>query len=223
MGSSPYAGRVNYDHVLLPSGVAASPTEVEAYLTGQQGVAEAAVVAQMAAEINERNLELPEEDSFLSEESVGGAANGAVLHVACPYDAIGYVRELLFDIATPRDYAIYDPQLAWLIDPAGHVPVTVTHGGAGAFPYLTEALVRQWVPELAAPNPYLIVERADHDYIQTYRGKPGEYTVEYRDGGPDRHYGATVEDPATVADLIWAWTTGERDALARVPWTRVEF
>ncbi|MFF0531562.1 hypothetical protein ACFYT3_24630 [Nocardia amikacinitolerans] len=214
---------MNYDHVLLPSGVAANLAEVEAYLVGQQGMDEAEVVAEMAAEINEANLELPEEDSFLSGESVGGAANGSVLHVGCPYDAIGHVRQLLFEIATPRDYAIYDPQLAWLIDPAGHVPVTVTHGGAGTFPYLTKALVDQWIPELAPPNPYLIVERGDHDYIQTYRGKPGEYTVEYRDGGPERHYGATLADPKAVADLIWSWTTGEKDALARVPWTRVEF
>ncbi|MEV0298812.1 hypothetical protein [Nocardia sp. NPDC050710] len=212
---------MNYDHVLLPSGVASTPGEVDDYLAGQQGVAEAGVVAELAAELNKRNGELPEEDSFLGTESVGGAATGTALQVSCPYDAIGFVRKLLFDIATPRGYAVYDPQLAWLIDPADRVAVTVTHGGAGEFPYLTKALVEQWVPELAEPNPYLIVERGPQVYIQTYRDPSGVYTVEHRDGAPDKHFGTTIEDPAEVAALIWAWAAG--DQLPDIAWSRVEF
>lgn len=133
MGTT-YAGQVSYDHVLLPSGVASTPAEVDAYLATQQGQPETADIAALAQELNARNDELPESDSFLSVSPLGGAATGAALQVPSPYDAIGFVRELLFRLATPRDYAIYDPQLTWLIDPAGHIPVTVTHGGAGEFP-----------------------------------------------------------------------------------------
>ncbi|VFA93639.1 Uncharacterised protein [Nocardia farcinica] len=215
---------MNYDHVLLPSGAATTLSEVDAYLTAQQGLPQSAAVAAMAGQINERNAALPEEDAFLADNAeVGGGPTGDVLHVACPYDAIGHVRALLFELATPRGYAVYDPQLAWLLDPAGHVPVTVTHGGADEFPYLTEALVRQWVPELADPNPYLIVERAPHHYIQTYRGGAEEFTVEYRDGGPDRHFGITLTTPAEVSALIWSWTSGDHAAVAAQPWARVEF
>ncbi|MFD0361947.1 hypothetical protein ACFQZZ_10880 [Nocardia sp. GCM10030253] len=213
---------MNYDLVLLPSGAASTLAEVDTYLSTQQGLAETDVVAMLAAELNKRNAELPEEDHFLGADSVGGAATGAVLHVPCPYDAIGYVRQLLFALATPLNYAIYDPQLAWLIDPAGSVPATVTHGGAGEFPYLTEALAQLWVSELAPPNPYLIVERADQVYMQTYRAESGIFTVEYRDGAPNKHFGTTLSDASAVAALIWEWATDDRTRLQTLPWTRVE-
>ncbi|WP_328390040.1 hypothetical protein [Nocardia sp. NBC_00416] len=213
---------MSYDHVLLPSGVASTPAEVDAYLATQQGQPETADIAALAQELNARNDELPESDSFLSVSPLGGAATGAALQVPSPYDAIGFVRELLFRLATPRDYAIYDPQLTWLIDPAGHIPVTVTHGGAGEFPYLTETLATTWVRELADPNPYLIVERASEVYIQTYRESADDYTVEYRDGGPERHFAARVTGPDAVADLIWDWTRQDRTRLDRLPWERME-
>lgn len=208
--------------MLLPSGVASTPAEVDVYLTTQQGQPETAVVAELAAELNARNADLPESDSFLSVSPLGGAPTGAVLPVPSPYDAIGFVRDLLFELATPRDYAVYDPQLTWLFDPAGHVPVTVTHGGAGEFPYLTAALAATWVHELAAPNPYLIVERAPEVYIQTYRESAEDYTVEFRDGGPDRHFTARVTGPGAVADLIWDWARQDRARLDRLSWERLE-
>ncbi|GGL34119.1 hypothetical protein [Nocardia jinanensis] len=213
---------MSYDHVLLPSGVAFTPAEVDAYLTTQQGQPESAVVAELAAELNARNAELPESDSFLSVSPLGGAPTGSALQVPSPYDAIGFVRELLFELATPREYAVYDPQLTWLIDPAGHIPVTVTHGGAGEFPYLTERLAADWVRELADPNPYLIVERELEVYIQTYRESEQDYTVEYRDGGSDRHFTALVTGPDAVAGLIWDWAREDRARLDSVPWKRLE-
>ncbi len=212
---------MSYDHVLLPAGAAAADT-VEAYLAGQQGQAETGIATTIAAELNRRNDELPEQDAFLS-ATAGGDGTGATLYIAAPYDAIGHVRALLFELATPQGYAIYDPQLNWLIDPTGRINVAVTHGGAGEFPYLTEKLARQWVPELSEPNPYLIVERGDQVYIQTYRDEPGLYTVEYRDGGPDRHFGTRITDGDRVAQLIWDWAAGERARLDALDWEPVSF
>ncbi|MFI5715103.1 hypothetical protein [Nocardia sp. NPDC051750] len=213
---------MSYDHMLLPSGVAATPAEADAYFATQEGQDEATGVAAMAAELNDRNAELPESDSFLS-APVGGVPYGTALHIASPYDAIGFVRNLVFELATPRGYAVYDPQLTWLIDPAGHIPVTVTHGGAGEFPYLTETLAGFWVRELAEPNPYLIVEREAEVYIQTYRSSAENFTLEYRDGGPDRHFTAEVTGAATVAELIWDWTRRDGTRLDRVPWKQLEW
>ncbi|WP_433661178.1 hypothetical protein ACQPW1_02575 [Nocardia sp. CA-128927] len=213
---------MSYDHVLLPSGVASSISEVDAYLSTQQGLPQAGMVAQIAAELNKANAEVPESDSFLSVHPVGGVPTGAALQVPAPYDAIGFVRQLLFAIATPLDYAVYDPQLAWLIDPAGHVPATVTHGGAGEFPYLTKTLADQWVSELAPPNPYLVVERDEQVYMQTYREKTGAFTLEYRDGSPDKHFGTTVLDAPTVSAVIWDWATDDRTRMQTLPWSRVE-
>lgn len=224
-GASPGGGPVSladvsYDHILLPSGTASTPAEADAYLTAQQGEPASEAAAWLAAEVNRRNEELPEQDGFLSVAPI--EAHGGALHVASPYDAIGHVRALLFELATPRDHAVYDPQLAWLIDPAGHVPVTVTHGGAGEFPYLTEHLVRQWVPELSEPGPYLIVEREPEVYIQTFRDDEHSYILEYRDGSPDQHFGTRLTEPGRVADLIWDWTVGDQARLAELTWDRVD-
>ncbi|MFR9752688.1 hypothetical protein ACL02S_16850 [Nocardia sp. 004] len=212
---------MSYDHVLLPSGFASSIEQVEAYLSTQQGIPEAGTVSDIAAELNKRNEALPEEDSFLSTIPVGGASTGTALYVPCPYDSVGFVRRLLFELATPLDYAVYDPQLAWLIDPSGHIAAKVTHGGAGEFPYLTKALAEQWVPELLPPNPYLIVEREAQFYIQTYRDSSGMYTLEYRDGSPDKHFGTTITDPATVSALIWDWANDNRTHFTDPTWSRV--
>ncbi|MFC9994750.1 hypothetical protein [Nocardia sp. NPDC127526] len=213
---------MSYDHVLLPSGAAATSAAVDAYLATQDGKPASPAVAEMAAELDKRNGELPEEDNFL-ESAAAESAVGAALFVSGPIDAVGFVRNLLFELATPRGYAVYDPQLAWLIDPAGHVPVAVSHGGAGEFPYLTQALVRHWVPELGQPGPYLIVDRGGEVYIQTYRHDDGHYDLEYRDGSADRHFTVALNDPALVADLIWEWTTGDRSRFDTLPWQRLTF
>ncbi|NNH73271.1 hypothetical protein HLB23_26015 [Nocardia uniformis] len=212
---------MSYDHILLPSGAATTPAEVDAHLTAQQGVPEAEIVAEIASELNRRNEELPEEDGFLSVFPLGGIDHGSALHLASPYDAIGYVRALLFELATPRGYAVYDPQLAWLFDPADRIAATVTHGGAGEFPYLTRELVDLWIPTLAEPGPYLIVERADQEYIQTYRHPDGRYALEYRDGSPDKHFVTELGDAAAVAELIWDWTTGDRTRFGALDWEQL--
>lgn len=207
--------------MLLPSGAAATPAEVDAYLATQQGLPATETSAAIATELNRRNDELPEADGFLSAAPVS-AVNGATLAVSSPYDAIGFVRSLLFELATPANYALYDPQLNWLIDPAGHIPIAVSHGGAGEFPYLTESLAQLWVHELSDPDPFLVVERANEVYIQTYRHSADEFTLEYRDGSADRHFETTVGNAAEVAALFWAWTIGDQERLDTVPWSRLD-
>lgn len=213
---------MSYDHILLPSRAAASPDAVDAYLSTQDGLPAAAVVAEIAAELDRRNAELPEEDGFLAVPAADGVI-GASLFISSPIDAVGHVRNLLFELATPHGYAVYDPQLTWLLDPAEHVPVAVSHGGAGDFPYLTRELAHQWVPELSPPGPFLIVESGDQVYIQTFRAEDGRYEVEYRDGSPELHFGVRVDDPHAVADLIWSWTTGDRSHFDALDWQRLTF
>ncbi|MFE3259732.1 hypothetical protein ACFXPS_21355 [Nocardia sp. NPDC059091] len=213
---------MSYDLVLLPSGAAVSPAEVDTYLTAQDGRPAGDAVTEIAAELDERNGELPEADSFLGSPA-GDGVLGDALFVSTPYDAIGHVRGLLFELGTPHDYALWDPQLAWLVDPAESVRAAVTHGGAGEFPYLTRQLVELWIPELGQPGPYLIAETGDQIYIQTYRHQDGHYDLEYRDGSADKHFAATANDPRIVADLIWGWATGDRSGFAALDWQRLTF
>ncbi|MGW4242334.1 hypothetical protein [Nocardia sp. NPDC004722] len=213
---------MSYDLVLLPSGAAASPDGVDDYLTAQEGRPADAGVAEIAAELDKRNAELSEIDSFLGAPAADGVL-GAALFVSTPYDAIGHTRGLLFELGTPRGYAVWDPQLAWLSDPAESVTAAVTHGGAGEFPYLTRQLVDEWIPDLGQPGPYLIVETGDQVYIQTYRHPDGHYDLEYRDGSADKHFAATATDPRIVADLIWGWATGDRSGFTALEWQQLTF
>ncbi|GGS98039.1 MULTISPECIES: hypothetical protein [Streptomyces] len=79
---------------------------------------------------------------------------------------------------------------------------------------------------------FVIVERLDREpvdqhYIQVYLNDDLSYRVEYREGGPDRHFQAHVprENEAfavePVAEVVQAWAFGRpgwREALAWVPW-----
>ncbi|MGX1762813.1 DUF6891 domain-containing protein, partial [Streptomyces lydicus] len=69
---------------------------------------------------------------------------------------------------------------------------------------------------------YLVVERDDQVYMQTYREETGAFTLEYRDGSAEKHFGTTVLDAATVSALIWDWATDNRDRMQTLPWSRVE-
>ncbi|MFJ4656295.1 hypothetical protein ACIP5Y_33950 [Nocardia sp. NPDC088792] len=214
---------MSYDHVLLPAGAVSTATEVDGFLTAQDGQPVAAAIAEIAAELDKRNAELPEADSFLAVGPVADSALGQALFVSSPYDAIGHVRGLLFELATPRGYAVYDPQLSWLIDPDGSVPLAVTHGGAGEFPYLTKSLVELWIPELGAPGPYLIADRGDQFYIQTYRHEDGHYDLEYRDGSPEKHFAAVTDDARIVSQLIWDWANDDRSRFDTLKWEKLGF
>lgn len=206
--------------MLLPARAAASPDTVDDFLTAQDSKPVADTVTEIALELDKRNAEVPEADSFLGAPAADGGM-GEALFVSTPYDAIGHLRGLLFELAVPRGYAVWDPQLSWLMDPADSVPAAVTHGGAGEFPFLTKGLIDTWIPELGQPGPYLIAETGDQIYIQTYRHPDGHFDLEYRDGSADKHFATSVSDPTIVADLIWGWATGDRSGFEALNWQRL--
>ena len=61
----------------------------------------------------------------------------------------------------------------------------------------------------AGRSSYLIIDvlddRSGQTYAQTSRNSDGTYLVEYRDGGPDHHYGTTVDGMRAAHALITAW------------------
>ncbi|MFF2192570.1 hypothetical protein [Streptomyces sp. NPDC058157] len=77
----------------------------------------------------------------------------------------------------------------------------------------------------------LDLEPADQYYMQVFLNDDLSYQVEYREGGPDRHFQAWV--PRThevfavepVAEVVQGWACGRpgwRDALSWVPWSPEE-
>ena len=73
---------------------------------------------------------------------------------------------------------------------------------------------------------YLIVDAltdvSGQTYAQTSRNDDGTYIVEYRDGGPDHHYGTTVSDMRTAHALITGWAFGTPGWRESAAWQSVQ-
>lgn len=64
---------------------------------------------------------------------------------------------------------------------------------------------------------------SDQTYIQTARNDDdGTWTVEYRDGGPDRHFAATFPGHREAHAVVTAWCFGhDPELLAATAWERL--
>jgi hypothetical protein len=64
----------------------------------------------------------------------------------------------------------------------------------------------------AGGSTYLIIDSlqdsTSQTYAQTSRNDDGTYIVEYRDGGPDRHFGTVAQDMRSAHALITGWAFG---------------
>jgi hypothetical protein len=82
-------------------------------------------------------------------------------------------------------------------------------------PFLTKPMLDLWVHALHGSNPFLIVSWPDDEFrfVQTYRGAPGEFSLQYCDGPEADLMGTTVDAPGAVVDLIWDWIHDDRSRL----------
>ena len=129
--------------------------------------------------------------------------------------------DALLDATKDRGLAVYDMALRRLYDPQDSVAVTVRLGDCVTVPYLTRDLLIDLVERPVFPSPaepFVIVSRTDADYIQMYRRAGGEYQLEYRDGGPESHFVVHTADERLVADVMWAWVSGDARWQRMVEW-----
>ncbi|WP_407553491.1 hypothetical protein QOM21_26310 [Streptomyces sp. Pv4-95] len=68
---------------------------------------------------------------------------------------------------------------------------------------------------------FVVVERdpeEDHFFLQTWREGPGPFTVEFRDGAPDRHFTAESTDTGQVVEVFLAWARGTDSWRTALDW-----
>lgn len=72
-----------------------------------------------------------------------------------------------------------------------------------------DALFMMFEDVEAGESSFLIVDRladtSGQTYAQISRNADGSYIVEYRDGGPERHYGTVVSDMRSAHSLVTGW------------------
>lgn len=143
-------------------------------------------------------------------------ARGALLSVR--YPEVGVLEALLL-VAKDHDLAVYDIELDRLYDPTGAVDVEVVQPRLH-LPFLNRNLLVDLILRPAWPDPeapFVIVDRAEEDFIQVWCGVDG-YQLEYREGGPDFHFVHRTDDPHCVIDVMWAWAIDNPYWRGAVPW-----
>lgn len=146
-------------------------------------------------------------------------ARGVVLRTrweSMPAD-LRRLLELTADFGLP----LYDPQVDRLYDPRGGLRIEVALGDGVKVPYVSRALLDEYVARPALGAPFIVVQRdADH-YAQAYLHRLTPADVECRAGGPEQHYAATT-DRTAVAGILWSWASGSDDWRSAVTWNRVD-
>ncbi|MEV6135837.1 hypothetical protein AB0L63_07180 [Nocardia sp. NPDC051990] len=172
----------------------------------------------------------PAVDDLIAEINRNGSVVGFVAAVADSRGAVLQTwgpnrgRHLLavLKLTKNRDLAVLDVETGHLYDPHGHVEVRVTVGDGRSLPYLTRALLEDFVVAAADPDdPFLVVARADDTYIRTRRHEQ-VYEIEHRAGSASEHFRVYTRRHKVVRDVIWAWACGDPSWTVAVQWRRVD-
>lgn len=149
-------------------------------------------------------------------EACRHGSRGSLLSVDHPES--GFLEALLI-LAKDHGLAVYDVDLDRLYDPTGCVDLDVLLPGV-RIPFLTRELLADLVFHPQWPDPeaaYLIVERADQDFIQAWL-EDGTYRFEYREDGPESHFVVYTDDAALVIEVMWAWVIKDDSWRTAVDW-----
>lgn len=178
-------------------------------------------VAELIEELDRIDA-IGEESGFLSMWPVDSSALGAILCTRWPlWDRTIYT---LLQMTKDRGLAMVDLQRRHVFDPRGHVDIEVTIANGTRLPYLTEQIVRDVMADQDYYGDYIVVERDEDTYVQSLYKHGEKCQVEYRAGGPDRHFQTLTTDRSLVPRLISAWVHygPAADLLQAQHWRRLE-
>jgi predicted dehydrogenase len=160
-----------------------------------------------------------DDDCILTAES-DADARGTV--VCTSWHSVEHNRRIMFGLTRDHGLLLFDPQQSRLYDPRGHIDVDVELGDGTRIPYVSPALLASLLERPDAKWPWLIIERAPEEYIQSRFDAGEPVVVEYRDGGPDRHFGTTTTDRNVVHKVLWEWVIQQPGWGDRLTWQRIE-
>lgn len=127
--------------------------------------------------------------------------------------------------AAVHGMAVVDLQLPVFLDMTGAVPVSLTNNDGPHLTWTSAHAIGAVLDEIVGGRyPWLVLERRDGAYAQTYRNSDGRWDVEHRDGGPETHQAASTTDRAAVEAFLWDWALDAPGAAWRTafPFTHKE-
>ncbi|WP_107656309.1 hypothetical protein [Nocardia suismassiliense] len=108
-------------------------------------------------------------------------------------------------------------------DPDRPADVHVRTGAGTPVPELTDDVLTGMLDEPPDPEcPCIVIDRGDHDYIQTRLLPDGVYEIEHRGGGSDELFQMYTSDARLVRDVMWAWVDDDPWWRDTVAWYRVD-
>ncbi|GIF16230.1 hypothetical protein [Actinoplanes teichomyceticus] len=157
--------------------------------------------------------------------SVVPTPSDAVLSLTVAWPRAGEVGAAVVALAREYGLVCYEPQ-SHLLNPnaAGHAPGFVLTSAVGpdiADP--TPDRIERMVSRIGPDNYFLILERADGWFVQVGYGpaagaEPGRYALEYREGGPERHFRTETADRAEAVRLLTEFLAGAQSWKLRHAW-----
>ena len=180
-----------------------------------------AEICDLIDELDHMNA-IGEDHGFLSMWPVDASALGAIL--CTRYAESARTLHTLLDMTKERNLALVDLQLRQVFDPRGRVDVDVSVANGTRLPYLSKQIVRDVMDRQDVYGDYIIVERAESIFIQALYARGAQCCIEYRAGGPDRHFRTVTPDRTLVPRLIWAWLQHgpQADLLQDQQWEQLE-
>lgn len=214
---------MTYDFAVLTAQSAPTRADVHQHYLAMRdaprGPAPAAVNRFITDLVTRFDLAADPHNGFLMENPVSDA-RGTV--VCTSWQTLATNIRAMLELTRDHGLLLYDPQLERLYDARRRVDVEVTLGDGITVPYLSEALLAEYIARPARDMPFIVVRRDGDHYAQAYLHPNRPFDVEYRAGGPDAHYVATTTDRDLVRTVLWQWTIGAEGWRDAVAWRRAD-
>jgi len=133
----------------------------------------------------------------------------------------------ILELASLHDLVCYDPQARQVHHPAQPAPAGVLRlescdGGRAVGPSTGE--IERQVRRLSRANWYAWLEREEGTYVQAGLGPSagapeGKYALEYREGSPEQHYRAFVDNLDDISAAFIGFASGEDGWKSARNWT----
>jgi len=136
--------------------------------------------------------------------------------------AVALVHPVVEELAEREGLACFDPQQSRVRLPSAMRLLQMYGGLVQAVTEPNVQRVAQAVVQTAHARSHLVLEKGTERYVQVSPALHGTFGVEYREGGPERHFRFETGDLSEVKDIFESYTRGDDGWRHQHGWTRFQ-